>query len=78
MDNLLVHLLLQAVGETGSYDPDECLYKIEESLTLEQYEIADSFLAWCHANGKLFGHGNIEAVYEKYQTSKEYQIFLDK
>ena len=31
MDAILKHLILKAVGETGTYDPDECLYRQNRS-----------------------------------------------
>lgn len=68
MDNLLAHLLQQAVSMEGSYNPDDCLYRVEESMTGEQYETAEAFLTWCHTNGKTFGH-NIQDVFEEFQTA---------
>ena len=69
MTDKLSCLLLEAVKRVGSYNPDETLYSIEELLTAEEYELAESFLSWCNAKGKKFGRGNISAVFKKFQKS---------
>jgi len=68
MDNLLAHLLMEATGRAGTFDPDECLYSVEESMTLPQYETAEAFLRWCHDNGKTFGH-NIMTVFAEFKQT---------
>ena len=67
MDNLLAHLLLEATSRAGTVDPDECLLYVEESMTGEEYDLAESFLKWCHTNDRQFGHGNILSVYEEFK-----------
>jgi hypothetical protein len=69
MDSLLQHVLYATFKQTGSYDPDECLYAVEESMTLDQYETASAFLRWVHDNDKAFGH-NLPTVYAEYERSK--------
>ena len=64
-------LLLNAVSSTGSYDPDDCMYKIEESLTAAEYKTVSGFLTWCHKNGKSFGSGNLEKVFVEYKKQKQ-------
>jgi len=67
MDNILAHLLREAVSRSGTFDPEECLFRIEENLTGKQYELAEAFLTWCHTNGKTFGH-NIQEVYAEFKS----------
>jgi hypothetical protein len=68
MTDLLATLLLQAVGHSGSFNPDKTLFYIEESLTLEEYKTAEAFLNWCVTNNRTFGH-NIRQVYQEYRTA---------
>lgn len=62
-------LLLMAVKQCGSYDPDEALSYIEESLTLPECKTATAFLGWIHANGKTFGHGNIQERFTEFKAT---------
>ena len=55
----LQRMVLMAVQQAGSYDPEEALPVIEEQLTLADAQALQAFLAWVHANGKAFGPGNI-------------------
>jgi hypothetical protein len=71
MNETLALLLLQAVGRTGVYDPDETLYIIEDSLTGDEYDTAEAFLRWCHENDETFARYNILAIYDKYCKSKK-------
>lgn len=62
-------LIRQAVSTTGSYDPDECLYMIEEQLTFQEVEIAEAFLGWCHANGKQFGSATFNERFAEWRAT---------
>lgn len=61
-------LLLMAVKQSGSYDPDETLHYIEESLTSAEYKMAVGFLTWIHQNKLTFGHGNIQERFKEYKN----------
>ena len=67
LNAITTHLILQGVGNTGTYDPDEALIGVEEGMTGEEYNTAESFLAWVFANNKSFGHGNIHKVFKEFQ-----------
>jgi len=73
MKALFKHLLLEAVGRSGTFDPDKTLFYIEESLTAEEFDTAEKFLGWCHKKGKTFGH-NIESVFKEFNTSSPKQV----
>lgn len=62
-------LLLMAVRQTGSYDPDDTLPAIEERLTGPEYAVAEAFLRWVGADRehRAFGHGNIERRYQQFR-----------
>ena len=60
-------LMLNALTNSGSYDPEDCMYQIEENLTAAEYKTVSSFLAWCHHNGKTFGRGNLDQVFAEYK-----------
>lgn len=62
-------LLRQAVSTTGSYDPDECLFMIEEQLTFAECNTAEQFLRWCHDTGKHFGSANFNERFAEWQAS---------
>ena len=66
---MLANLLLQATSSSGTYNPDDTLFYIEESLTGEEFDIAEAFLTWCHTNGKMFGRINISDVYKEFKKS---------
>ena len=74
MREMFKHLLLLGVSRSGTFDPDETLYLIEESLTADEYDIAKKFLSWCHKNGKTFGSGNIESVFKEFNTSSPKRV----
>ncbi len=56
----------RAVQTSGTYNPNENMYIIEEELTSNEFEVIRSFLSWCHLNNKTFGWGNYQKVYEQY------------
>jgi hypothetical protein len=63
-------LLLQGVEECGSYEPEEVLTYIEDSLcNLELVEIV-GFLTWCSVNKETFGYGNIDQQFARYKESE--------
>lgn len=49
-------LLLQAVRQAGSYEPDEVLSRIEEQLTGDQYDACAAFLKWIVTGERSFGY----------------------
>jgi hypothetical protein len=65
----LASLLLVAVSTTGSYNPNETLYLVEEQMTGVEYKTAYSFLDWVNRNHFKFGHGNILVRYREYQKA---------
>jgi len=71
MNRLLAYLILEAVGNSGSYNPSDTLYSVEDMMTLEEYNTAEGFLAWCHANHKEFGTANIHDVFKQYERRNE-------
>jgi hypothetical protein len=42
---------------------------IEESHTGPEFDEAEKFLAWCHANGRTFGHGNILQIHDDFKRA---------
>lgn len=72
-------LLRRAVKSSGSYNPDDCMFIIEEDLTIKQETQALAFLTWVHENKKKFGH-NIRDVYAEFTLEgvSVYNRFLDK
>jgi len=70
MTRNLRNLLLRAVKQSGSYNPDDALSFIEEEMTLEEIRTATDFLSWVHQKELTFGNGNIEKVYEQFKSYK--------
>ena len=70
MSRILRCLLLKAVKEAGSYNPEQVLFRIEESLTGDEYRTAESFLKWVGSNGLMFGSGNIDARFQEFSSQK--------
>lgn len=66
----LYNVISRAINTEGSYDPTQISYLYEESLTNEENEKVDGFLFWCYGEGKSFGRGNYEKVYQEYLSSK--------
>jgi hypothetical protein len=64
-------LLSEAVSTSGSYDPNESLFYIEERLTIEESIYVESFLSWIHANKLTFGTNNIESHYTEFLKSSQ-------
>lgn len=58
-------LLRQAVNTTGSLDPNECLYMVEEQLTSAESDAAVAFLTWCLKEDHKFGW-NIQDVFSQF------------
>ena len=50
MNIALSHKIIHAVKHSGTNNPVETLFRIEESLTQSEYDTANSFLTWCHKN----------------------------
>ena len=68
MDRLIEVKLHEGVKETGSYNPDDVMFTIEESLTGEEYDQIEGFLHWVHDNGRTFGH-NLPEVWDEWQKT---------
>jgi hypothetical protein len=64
-------LLIMAVKQSGSYDPDECLVYIEESLTIEEVDVVEKFLTWMHKMGLAFGTANIDHRYQEFLKQRK-------
>lgn len=60
-------LLLGAVKMAGTYDPDEVLVYIEESLTGEEFDASHAFLKWVQDNGREFGRGNFWDIWAQWE-----------
>ena len=69
MTSRLASLLLMAIQTTGSYDPDESLYLVEEQMTGTEAKTAYAFLSWIHNQKLKFGHGNILVRFREYQKA---------
>jgi hypothetical protein len=65
----LQSLLIEAVKQEGSYDPEEALPYVEEQMTADEYKTAVAFLTWVNKNGKKFGHGNIQEVFAEFRKA---------
>jgi hypothetical protein len=65
-------LLLMAVKQSGSYNPDDTLFYIEEHLTGQEYDTAKAFLTWIHQQDWYFGEANIKARYKEW-LNRRYQ-----
>lgn len=64
-------LLLRAVKQAGSYDPDLAMPHIESALLPSMAEETTNFLSWMHENRLTFGSGNIDSRYTAYLKTKE-------
>ena len=67
---LFFHLLRRAVGTIGSYDPNECLFMVEEELTIDEFYAAEAFLKWCVENSRTFGH-NLPEVFAEFEEASQ-------
>ena len=67
-------LLSEALKTTGTCNPDECLYVVEESLYVDEIEEITKFLHWCHVNDKPFGHGNYEERFKEFKGSNKKKV----
>lgn len=61
-------LLLMAVKQAGSYDPEQALSFVEEHMTVNESQSATAFLGWVQKTGKTFGHGNIGQRFKEWQA----------
>lgn len=61
-------LVRQAVGMSGTYDPDRCLYMVEERMTGDEYNLAESFLRWCFVYDKQFGSATFQERLAEYRS----------
>jgi hypothetical protein len=66
MTEKLKTLLRMAVKQAGTFNPDECLFYVEEHLDDEEFSLASRFLRWLHLHGKTFGSGNFEDVFRAF------------
>ena len=63
----LYSLVAVAIKSSGTFDPDKNMFRIEEQITIREYDLIYGFLDWCHRNHKKFGIGNYEDVFSDYQ-----------
>lgn len=59
----LYTLLSMAIKTTGSYNPSDTMFFIEEQLTEDECDLAYAFLTFVYKNDLAFGSGNYEEVY---------------
>lgn len=70
LSSKLETLIRMGVKQTGSYEPEKCMWVYEEELTLQENQQVESFLRWCVKTGTTFGW-NLPEVWEKWrQTTK--------
>lgn len=69
MNAKLKTLILLAVKQAGSYDPDDALTFVEEQMTDKEYEQASMFLRWATVHEKTFGTATIDQRYEEYRAA---------
>lgn len=76
----LQSLLIMGVGRMGSYDPEQVLSYIEETMTMPEVELVTPFLKWVHDNEKTFGRGNLGRVWTEYLDSliRPYKITMEQ
>lgn len=65
-----VSLLLLGVVRAGSFDPKKAISSVEGSMTSNEVDVANDFLAWVHRNEKTFGRGNINQVWSEYRAAR--------
>jgi hypothetical protein len=65
----LKRMILLGLQDAGK----NAYYRIEEHLTIAEAKIAEEFLGWAFKDypNRTIGHGNIDARYQEYLTSKE-------
>ena len=63
-------LLRQAAKTLGTYENEQVLGYIEESLTIEEYEEVNEFLTWLNKGQKTYGH-NLAEVWDEWRVSKD-------
>lgn len=69
LKRVLQLLMLDGVKRAGSYEAQDVLLYIGEMLTAGEYQTCENFLNWVVSNGKTFGTGNINQVWNEYQAS---------
>ena len=64
-------LLIQAVQQCGSYDPDEVLLGVEEHMNSAEYHAASMFLTWIcdDESNRKFGTGNIDQRFQEWSAN---------
>jgi hypothetical protein len=70
MNQATKRLLFMGVKQAGTYDPDEALICIEESLTGKEAKEARAFLGWVHSTGKQFGYDTIDDRIQEWKASR--------
>lgn len=68
LNRMLRSSLLWAVKQTGSYNPSDTLFLIEEQLTGTEALATEEFLQWCYDNKRTFGHGNIGKLWKEWRS----------
>jgi hypothetical protein len=61
-------LIRFGVSIEGTYNPDKVFYAFEEQLYVRDVDTIYNFLKWVHQNGKTFGSGNYEQVFQEYKS----------
>ena len=74
LSNVTQVLLLQAMGQHGRVgQAGDILSLVEESMTPDEYSVAEGFLSWALADWdhRSIGHGNIRDRWSEYQKKHQ-------
>ena len=66
LGNRLYTKISGAVHISGTFDPAENMYIIEEGMTCGEYNLVQAFLNWLHKNNKTMGSGNYEQRFTEF------------
>ena len=76
LGNRLYLKIKGAVQMSGTFDPADNMYIIEEDMTCGEYNLVQAFLNWLHKNNKTIGSGNYEERFTEfaaYTSSLKYK-----
>jgi hypothetical protein len=64
-------LILLAVKQAGTYDPDVALTFVEEQMNDREFTKASMFLRWLMLHKKTVGNNNFDSVFNEFERSTE-------